>query len=142
MKKFIALISFTYLLISCSSSQESIPEKGVTGLSYQSGLKIYQERCAVCHGKKGEGLKSLYPPIAHSDYLLKNKDQVPCIIKNGLEGEIVVNGKTFNSVMLAHKDLSDMELADLMTFLFNSWDYSEGEYTKSDIKKLLENCKE
>lgn len=139
MKKIIAGIIIGVLLTSCASTPEENTNK-FTNLSYQGGLEIYQQRCVVCHGAKGEGLKDLYPPIAGSDYLLKNKQMIPCIIKNGLEGEITVNGKMYNSRMLSHSDLTDMELADLMTFIFNSWEMNEGTFTKKEIKKMLDNC--
>ena len=135
---FISLIS-SFLLFSCASTPDA-PSNEFTNLSYQGGLKIYQQRCVVCHGEKGEGLKDLYPPVANSDYMIEHKNEIPCIIKNGLEGEIVVNGKMYNGRMIKHSDLSEMEVADLMTFLLNSWEMNEGNYTKEDVRELLKNC--
>ena len=141
MKFQIIIVVLSVWLTACSSAPEENKNK-FTNLSYQGGLEIYQTRCAVCHGDAGQGFKDLYPPIAGSDYLIKNKESVPCIIKNGLEGEITVNGKVYNSKMLSHTDLTDMELADLMTFIYNSWEMNEGTFSKSDIKNMLDNCKE
>lgn len=141
MKSKVVVVLFAVLLMSCSSVPDENKNK-FTNLSYQGGLEIYQARCAVCHGESGQGLKDLYPPIAGSDYLLKNKESIPCIIKNGLEGEITVNGKVYNSRMLSHTDLTDMELADLMTFIYNSWEMNEGTFSKGEIKDMLDNCKE
>ena len=126
---------------SCTSLTPDVKEADFTNLSYSAGLKIYQLRCSVCHGEKGAGFKELYPPIANSDYMLKHKNEIPCIIKHGLEGKIEVNGKTYNSKMISHSDLSPMEIADLMTFLLNSWEMGEGDITPSDVKKMLEDCK-
>ena len=141
MKNKLVIILFSLLLVSCSSVPEENKNK-FTNLSYQGGLEIYQARCAVCHGENGQGFKDLYPPIAGSDYLTKHKDLVPCIIKNGLEGEITVNDKVYNSKMISHSDLTDMELADLMTFIYNSWEMNEGTFSKGEIKDMLDNCKE
>ena len=35
-----------------------------------------------------------------------------------------------------------MELADLMTFIYNSWEMNEGTFSKGEIKDMLDNCKE
>lgn len=132
---FIALV-----FVSCTSLSPDAKEADFKNLSYSEGLKIYQTRCSVCHGEKGEGFKELYPPVANSDYMLKHKNEIPCIIKHGLEGEIIVNGKTYNSKMISHSDLSPMEIADVMTFLLNSWEMGEGDITPSDVKKMLKAC--
>lgn len=139
--KTVSYFALALILMSCISTPDENKNK-FTNLSYQSGLEIYQNNCSVCHGEMGEGFKDLYPPIAGSDYLMNHKNLIPCIIKNGLEGEITVNGKVYNSKMLGHDNLSDMEIADLMTFMFNSWQMNEGEFSKSDIKNMLDNCKE
>ena len=138
-KYFFFLISL--VVVSCTSLQSDNQEADFTNLSYHGGLKIYQQRCAVCHGEKGEGFKELYPPVANSDYMLAHKNEIPCIIKKGLEGKIVVNGKTYNSKMISHSDLSAMEIADVMTFLLNSWEMSEGDISASEVNEMLEACK-
>lgn len=140
MIKYIFVILGVFLF-GCSSSQlESQGGADFKNLSYQEGLKLYQQRCAVCHGQKGEGFKNLYPPVANSDYMLTHKKEIPCILKYGLEGEIEVNGKKYNSKMISHSDLSVMEIADLMTFLLNSWEMGEGDITPADVKTMLEHC--
>ena len=136
-----SFLFLTVLLFSCSSiSTENNNGKNFKNLSYQEGLKVYQQRCSVCHGEKGEGFKELYPPVANSDYMLQHKKEIPCILREGLEGEIVVNGKKYNSKMISHSDLSVMEIADLMTFLLNSWEMNEGTITKGEVKDMLKAC--
>jgi mono/diheme cytochrome c family protein len=68
----------------------------------------------------GEGVKNAYPPLAKSDYLSKNRKASISGIKYGQEGEIVVNGTTYNSTM-APMGLSDDEIADVMNYINNSW---------------------
>ena len=51
---------------------------------YTQGKRLYQAFCSNCHMDNGEGLRSLYPPLANSDYLEKNHDQLACIIANGI----------------------------------------------------------
>ncbi len=71
----------------CQSPEEIKREKYIT-----EGIRLYRTNCANCHQTNGEGLAALYPPLAHSDYLV-NKKGVICLMRNGQQGPIVVNGK-------------------------------------------------
>lgn len=62
------------------------------------GAEVYLEYCAACHGENGEGIGSIYPPLADADYL-QDRDRTVRSILNGLEGPITVNGREFNGVM-------------------------------------------
>jgi nitrite reductase (NO-forming) len=50
----------------------------------------------------------------------------------GLSGKIVVNGKDFNSVMPAVQ-LSDEKMANVLTFILNSWNNNGGEITPEKV---------
>ena len=137
-----SLIVLIIALVSACSFPVNEPEKPFKNLNYQEGRLVYEAKCQVCHGKKGEGTKALYPPIASSDYLASHINEIPCILTQGLDGKIIVNGKDYDTRMLPHDDLSELQIADLMTFMLNSWQMNEGNFTKEDVRELLENCKE
>ena len=69
----------------------------------------------------GIGLKGLIPPLAGSDYLKKNYDKLPCVILLGIEGEIVVNGKTYNQPMAGIPELETMDIALLINYINHQW---------------------
>ena len=75
----------------------------------------------ACHQADGKGLPGAFPPLAGSDYLLGDKDRAVGVVVRGLEGEVVVNGVKYNSVMPAMTQLSDQEIADALTYAMNSW---------------------
>lgn len=68
----------------------------------------------------GSGLANAFPPLAESDYLNADVNRAIDIVLNGLSGEIVVNGKTYNSNMPAQV-LSDDEIANVLTYVYNQW---------------------
>lgn len=68
----------------------------------------------------GEGVKNTFPPLAKSDYLIKNREASIRGIEYGQEGEIIVNGITYNNTM-APMGLSDDEIADVMNYISNNW---------------------
>jgi mono/diheme cytochrome c family protein len=107
---------------------------------YVNGKKLYIERCSNCHQKDGSGLVRLYPPINNADYFNEDPDRTICIIRNGLKGEIFVNGVSFNQPMPGNKDLTHLEIAELVTYLYGNWGEQEKFLKPDDVKKILEGC--
>lgn len=107
----------------------------------KAGEKLYIKHCANCHQPDGTGLGALYPPLATADYLMKDPRAAACIIKNGQNGEIYVNGIQYNQAMPPHKDLSNLEIAEIITYISNSWTNKSGLHSASEIEKTLQNCK-
>lgn len=107
---------------------------------YLEGKGLYTAHCANCHQEDGKGVGKLFPPLAQSDYMLEDQKRVACLIRNGLEGEIVVNGVKYNQPMPSNKQLSDLEIAEIMTYIYNSWGNSTGLIAVKDVNKLLEGC--
>ncbi|WP_185956507.1 c-type cytochrome [Changchengzhania lutea] len=88
--------------------------------SIARGQEIYSDFCISCHLPSGEGVENVYPPLAKSDFLMEKREESISGIKYGQQGEIVVNGKTYNGYM-APLGLSDDEVADVMNYINNSW---------------------
>jgi hypothetical protein len=74
--------------------------------------------------------QSVFPPLAQSDYLRDNQKASIKGIKNGMSGEIVVNGITYNSVM-SPLGLTDKEVADVLNYINNSWGNNYGNFVTS-----------
>ena len=111
----ITLIFISFLFFSCQNQEEINFEQ------YQiAGEKLYIQHCSNCHGAEGEGLRDLYPPIKNSDFL-NNKNQVICVIKNGAKGPMIVNGKEYNQVMPKNKELFDLDIAQITTYIYSKW---------------------
>src|SRR5512137_2340836 len=100
------------------------------------GKKVFEITCMACHQADGKGMPGAFPPLAGSDYLLKDKDRAVGVVVNGLQGEVVVNGNKFNSVMPAMTQLSDKEIADALTYAMNSWGNAAGTVTTSQVAAM------
>jgi len=111
------LISVFTLGISLGTQTEHYtPQTDPLKESIARGSEIYADFCMNCHLPNGEGVAEVYPPLAKSDYLMENREASIRGLKYGLEGEIIVNGKTYNSAMAA-LGLSDDEVADVMNYI-------------------------
>ncbi|WP_372755492.1 cytochrome c [Mariniflexile sp.] len=104
--------------------------------SITRGEEIYTDFCVSCHLPNGKGVERVYPPLANSDYLKKNREASIKAIKYGLEGSITVNGKKYNSSM-APMGLSDDEVADVMNYITNSWgNKNDKMITEAEVSKI------
>lgn len=101
------------------------------------GKNVYHQNCAACHQPNGQGIIGAFPPLAKSDFLVKNKDQAIHAVVNGLEGAITVNGEAYNSVM-PKLELSDEQAANVLTYVYNSFENPGGEITPAQVKAQRE----
>ncbi len=88
---------------------------------YQQGKILYTNFCENCHMADGSGLKALIPPLAGSDYLEKNTSAIPCIIRNGIKGEMTVNGTVYNTEMAGIERLTEFEITNIINYIHTSW---------------------
>lgn len=122
------------LCLSCQSEEEIKRQRYIT-----EGILVYKNNCANCHQNKGEGLAALYPPIAHSDFLA-DKNAVICLIRYGQQGPIKVNGKPYNRPMPAQPQLSDLEVAELVTYIYNEWGHETTLTGVKEVTPILKRC--
>lgn len=119
----------------------SVGTTGCFSNKQNEGAQLYQTHCASCHGEQGQGLRRLIPPVAASDYLAPHRADLPCLIRNGQKGPVVVNGIEYNQVMPGHKqDLTDAEITNLLNFVQQSWGNQNELYTIREVTELLGPC--
>ena len=95
-------------------------EKTPLEKSMARGKEVYADFCMLCHLASGKGDSKNFHTLDGSDWLSKKNTQSIHAIKFGQSGEIVVNGKKFNSTMPS-MGLSNQEVADVMNFIRNTW---------------------
>lgn len=139
----ILILFILFLLSSCgtgSGDGKTYAEKVKYRQYFNNGRRLYLNHCSNCHQKDGTGLVRLYPPIKGSVYFQKDPGRTVCIIRYGQVGEIFVNGISFNQPMPANPDLSNLEIAELTTYLYGMWSESDSLFTPDQVIELLENC--
>lgn len=102
-----------------------------------NGQKLYITHCQNCHGSKGEGLGALYPPLTDSSYLRNNRQQLASIVKHGMQGPIEVAGKKYEGVMPGIKELSNIEIAYILTYVTTTFGNDTQTYTQEEVKESL-----
>lgn len=67
-------------------------------------------------------------------------EEVICLMRHGISGELVVNGKQYNQPMPGISNLSDLEIAEIATYIYNTWGNNQGIVEVKDVSPILQRC--
>nr|WP_317205240.1 copper-containing nitrite reductase [Janthinobacterium sp.] len=101
-----------------------------------AGKSLFNGTCSVCHQSNGAGLPGVFPPLAKSDFLNADPKRAAGAVIHGLAGKVTVNGKEYDSVMPPMNQLNDDEVANILTYVLNSWDNKGGQIKTEDVKAI------
>lgn len=141
-KMFLPVVISIFVLTGCSTKSDSANNTSSIKFDqyYLQGEKLYQIHCSNCHQKNGTGLGLLYPPLNTSDFIDSHFEEVICTIKFGKTGELMVNGKKFNKAMPPFPTLSNLEVAEVATYIFNTWSHKRGVVDVKAVDKIISTC--
>ena len=86
------------------------------------GQQVYESKCAACHQASGEGLPGVFPGLKGSKMVTED---IPAHI------DIVVNGKSGTAMQAFGKQLSNSELAAVITYERNAWGNDTGDLVQA-----------
>ncbi|MEO6229143.1 MAG: PQQ-dependent sugar dehydrogenase [Ferruginibacter sp.] len=99
-----------------------------------SGKNVYTASCVTCHQPDGKGSGNLAPTLVGTSYTNGDKAKLIGVVLNGLKNE-KIDGKDYNNPMPPFNQLSDEAIANVLTFVRNSFDNSAGAITADEVKK-------
>lgn len=89
------------------------------------GKRLYSQNCVVCHQATGLGVAGQFPPLAGSDWVNgvapHGDNHLVLIMLHGHQGPMQVSGQNFNNAMPQWKQLTDEEIADVLTYIRSDW---------------------
>lgn len=110
--------------------------------TYIQGKAIYEYKCGNCHMVSGEGLLGNIPPLAGSDWLETNRDEIGCIIRYGYADSIFVNGIGYKAKMAGHPELTDTELTNVANYILTAWYNEYTPMSPGEMKAGLAACED
>ena len=113
------------------------PKSGAAAMLAQ-GKRTYDMICGVCHGPDGMGKPNQAPPLAGSEWVnTKGFERLAHIPLTGLNGPLQVEGKDWNlSMAPMGAALSDADLANVLTYIRESWGNKASPVTADDVKSV------
>ncbi len=86
-----------------------------------NGSALYSQNCSSCHQTNGKGMPGAFPPLAGNAVVTGPAANVIHIVKNGLQGKIMVGNASFNGTMPPWKALKPEQIAAILTYVRSSW---------------------
>jgi mono/diheme cytochrome c family protein len=110
--------------------------------SMERGAAIYNELCFACHGSKGEGAPlqggfpgaTIAPHLAGSLIVNGHRDAMIDAVLKGLNGP--VDGKNYTALMVPMESNNDQWLADVISYVRNSFGNSQPFVSTNDIARV------
>lgn len=142
----LVLLLLFSVLVSCGRDKEETSRasiKDIEDLTTRQyaihGKTIYDNLCANCHQVDGTGLGRLIPPLVDSDYMNADIGRTVRLIKYGIEGEMTVNGISYNQPMPANRQLTPPEIAQIATYIYNVWGDQKRRISSQEVREYLKN---
>lgn len=97
--------------------------------------------CGGCHQGNGGGIPGSFPPLAGSEYVKGGTERLIRIVQHGLTGPITVAGQGYNTpggMQPFGAAMSAKDLANVLTYIRNSWGNEGTMITEEMVKKVRE----
>ncbi|MGE5394985.1 MAG: c-type cytochrome [Candidatus Saccharibacteria bacterium] len=100
------------------------------------GKAVFTKYCLACHQADGSGVPGMHPPLTQGSWVGKDPKELVAILMKGLSGKIEVNGETFNGFMPSQAQLTDEEMADVLSYVRSSFGNNFEPIDAAFVKKV------
>lgn len=143
MKKFRVLFVLSLVLISTYLLAQKTPKKAAViksaasvNTSIANGKVVYTQICLTCHQADGGGVQNMNPPLIKTSYVLGDKNRLIKIVLNGFNEDVEINGETYSNAMPAFAQLTNKQIADVLTYVRNNFGNKAAAVTVADVNKV------
>jgi mono/diheme cytochrome c family protein len=102
-------------------------------ISMDSGKVVYAGQCLVCHQADGLGVSNMNPPLTGKQ-VSGDKSKLISIVITGLATHQEIEGQSYPNVMPANPNMKDEEIADVLTYIRNSFGNKATSVKTSEVK--------
>jgi len=97
------------------------------------GAAVFAGNCQACHQATGQGLPGAFPPLAGSEWVTGPANTMTQIVLHGLGGPLTVRGQSYQGTMPAFSQLTDAELAAVISHVRGAWGNAAGAVTVAEV---------
>ncbi|MBF9237952.1 cytochrome c [Hymenobacter sp. BT683] len=103
--------------------------------SLAAGKALYAQSCLSCHQADGGGVDRMNAPLTQTTWVLGDKTRLVKVMLNGMQG-VEVDGEKYANVMPAFDYLTDQQLADVLTYVRNSFGNKASALSGAEVKAV------
>lgn len=150
--RLIFSVVFLFLLFSCQNNTDNkkATEKSSEQLvaeikkdqpeqvneKVHPGKEVYTKYCLTCHQADGSGVPKMHPPLTPGSWVDREPDELIAIMMKGLSGKIEVNGEVYKNFMPSHAQLTDEEIANVLSYIRTSFGNNSTPVTPEMVRKI------
>ena len=109
----------------------------ISAQNMSNGKKIYETRCLVCHQADGGGVPNMNAPLDGASNVVGNDiARMVKIIRGGYNERVALDGYYYSNAMTANPDLKDQDIADVLSYIRNSWSNKASKVTLAQVQKV------
>jgi len=136
-------IYITFVLVFlCIAGASAQSNNKLVAASAARGKTVYLQRCMVCHQADGGGVPKLNAPLDGASSV--NGTNIAKLVKNivkGFNDRVEIDGEFYENAMPAAADLTDQQIADVLTFIRSNWSNKAGPVTTLQVKQTRSKLK-
>ena len=84
----------------------------------------------------GGGVPHLNPPLIQTSRVLGDKNKIIQIVLNGMNEHVAIDGEYYSNNMAPHKDLTNQQIADVLTYVRNSFGNKASAVTVKEVQDV------
>lgn len=98
------------------------------------GGKLYAQQCASCHGKQGQGVAGVYPPLDRSIAVTEPTgiNAIRMVLLGGFAPVTQANPRPYSMPPFA-QTLSDADVAAVVSYIRQAWSNQAGAVSERDV---------
>jgi mono/diheme cytochrome c family protein len=117
-----------------AQAKKSAPTRSISTTTLNNGKAVYTNTCLPCHMADGGGVPRMNPPLAATTYVLGDKAKLISIVLNGFSEDVEINGERYTNTMPPQGHLTDAQVADVLTYVRNSFGNKASAVTAAEVK--------
>ena len=128
------LLSASMLVMAQVKKPSATSKSNVSAETLNRGKTVYTTFCLACHQADGSGVPNLNPPLIQTEWVKGNNAKLIQMVLKGSRGQVEIDGETFNNTMPAQAHLTDQQIADVLTYIRNSFGNKGSAVSAAEVK--------
>lgn len=131
-----AVFVFLFLQPDGQAQTKKAPARSPLAAMVARGKAVYAANCLACHQADGSGVPRLNPPLISTSWVSGSKTGLIALMLNGSAGQVEIDGETYSNTMPSQKHLTDQQIADVLTYIRNSFGNRASLVTPTEVKAM------
>lgn len=124
----------TKKIVTKPAAKTVTPSANSLKASVARGQIVYTKICLTCHQVDGSGVPMMNPPLIRTKWTLGSKTVLIQQVLKGSTGKVEIDGDTFRNTMPPQPQLTDQQIADVLTYVRNNFGNKASAVTPAEVK--------